>query len=183
MLGAVKAKAHGWRGHKGRAKSRFERVLTAGRRHGVRRLRRGVIYVGVLAFAVDGCSSGSDVGGGTLHVAGCRTQLAVGDHMTMRAQWTAPKSAKYTYVLLDQGNFTKNSLFDETLNSAADVPISNEWALPGPRAGQTKTIVAELTANKAGNSTLMLQIWGSDDTTSAPPTNAQVASCDVAINP
>lgn len=148
---------------------------------------RSVGAVGLAAVALGGCSgSGSnDHGGGKLTASGCQSQMSVGNQMKVRAQWTASAKGKFTLFWLDGAdNFTINNIFDETLNNAKSNDISGEYDLPGPQAaGDKKTIVALVTANKPGNNTINLSVWSSDDFNSAPPDNVTTVSCVVAINP
>lgn len=141
--------------------------------------------LGLAAVAVGGCSASSgEVAGGKLSATGCQSQLSVGDQMTTRIKWTAPGSAKYTLLWLDGAdNFTINNIFDETLSHAKSNDISGEYDLPGPRKGQTKTIAAVITANKPGNNTVNITVWGSNEFNAAPPDSSSPLSCDVAINP
>jgi hypothetical protein len=58
----------------------------------------------------------------------------------------------------------------ETLSHAQSNDVSGGYDLPGPTAsGQTKTIVAIISANKAGNNTINVSVWGSGDFNSGPP--------------
>jgi hypothetical protein len=111
--------------------------------------------------------------------------MSVGEQMKIRAQWTAPNPAKYTHFWLHgTSNFTLNDVFDETLSRAQSSDVSGQYALPGPRsAGSKKTIVALMTARKAGNSTIEIRVWGSGYFDSAPPSDAGSVSCSVAVGP
>jgi hypothetical protein len=151
-------------------------------------LGQSVVALGLAVVTLAGCassSSSSSGGGGKLTATGCQSQMFIGDQMKIRAKWTAAAKGKYTVFWLDGAdNFTVNNIFDETLSTAQSNDISGEYDLPGPTsAGQTKTIVALITANKAGNNTINISVWSSNGFDSGPPDNAASLSCSVAINP
>lgn len=140
--------------------------------------------VGVVGLVLAGCNvSTSDVGGGKLTASGCQSRIHVGDQIGIRAQWTAPKIARYTLVRLEGvGSFTVNRIVDETQSRAKSTPVSGEYDLPGPQsAGTKKTIVALIAANKVQNKTITLTVWGSGDVVSAAPSDAASVKCAVAV--
>ena len=154
----------------------------------------GVLAVAVLALA--GCGSTSKSGSSSTAASaqakatpqadpqtGCRSQLTVDEHITLRVQLTAPKSAKYTLVRLEGASgLTVNSVTDETKARGRSNGINGEYVLPGPRSGATKTVAATITATKVvGVDTVNLRAWGSDQTSSAPPSNAPSTACPVTV--
>jgi hypothetical protein len=139
---------------------------------------------GVVGLLLAGCNaSTSDVGGGKLTATGCRSRVAPGDQMRIRAQWTAPKIARYTLVRLEGvGRFTIKSVVDETQSRGRPNGVSGEYDLPGPQSPATKkTIVAVIAANKASNTTITTRVWGSGNAVSTPPGNAASVSCAVVV--
>jgi hypothetical protein len=141
---------------------------------------------GVLGLLLAGCNaSTSDVGGGRLTATGCRSRVALRDQMRIRAEWTAPKIARYTLIRLEGvRRFTIKSVVDETKSDARPNGVSGEYDLPGPQSpGTKKTIVALIVANKGSKNTITTRVWGSGNAVSTPPDNAASVRCAVAVTP
>jgi hypothetical protein len=162
------------------------RPVAAGTTRNLGRTKTRVCVLGMATLLLAGCNATtSDVGGGKLTATGCRSRVLVGDELRVRVQWTATKVAKYTLVRLDGvGNFRVNGVFDETLSRAKSNGVSDEYDLPGPATPRaTKRVVAVITARKAGNSTMIVSVWGSGNLISEPPNDVASISCAVAVNP
>ena len=142
---------------------------------------------GVAALVLTGCGvSASDIGGGKLTATGCSSRTSVGHQIKIRAEWTAPKIARYTLVRLDGvSNFNVDEIFDENLSHAQSGGVTGEYDLPGPQSARTKkTIVALISANKAETrNVIKISVWESGDLISALPSDAASVSCSVVVNP
>lgn len=111
----------------------------------------GLLAVALLAVAACGStkkSSSSTPGAATqarttppaTSETGCRSQLTVGDRLTLRVQVTAPQPAKYTVVRFDGANdLTVDAITDGTGARGRLNRITGDYVLPGPRSITTRS--------------------------------------------